>query len=246
MKYFRLTILASFLLSCNDGSTVCDNDGVGPNGELYKVRGCMVNSLEDGTWKIYDSAQKLSATGKFEKGIRVGTWQYGEAANNETIEWKKYENVRLKIKTNIPQGLELVEDSSGFIKFSNKDSNNLFNLVFIDHNLNEESIYVPEYHKVGESEVLAKGWKYLQKKIRLDLKNDTLYFNSYQIQDGKNGFSILNIYEKLDNHLIEVICRYNEPSEREAKRVFFSVISNLFLQKNRFMNPFDKVNIVTL
>ncbi len=246
MKFLNLIIFATIFISCNNNSSKCSNDGIGPNGEIYKTVGCTVNSLEEGLWKVYDSNQKLSETGKYENGIRIGIWQYGATNPKQTINWLKYENDKIGIKTNIPTGLEIIEDTSNFIKFSNKDSSNLFYLAFIIHSLAEEYIKPSEYYKVGESEIQEQGLKYQENRTRLDLRNDTLYFNSYHIEDGKKGLSVLNIYKKVNDHLLEVVCRYNDPSELEAKRVFFSVISNLFFKKNRFMNLADKINIVAL
>jgi hypothetical protein len=242
----RILLISLFILclnSCRNNTKICDDEIVRARHLKYKIEGCIIDSLEQGVWTIFDESQQISQTGRFDSGLHVGTWFYG-SLKKEKLKWVKYENKNLSIKTNVPIGLNILEDSATFVKFSNEDSSNLFNLVISIHKVSQEKLNVVEFYKGAEKEILERQWKFTSKKTRLDAKNDTFYIDSYQIDDKQKGFSVMQFYTKKNDSIINISCRFNAISQIEAERIFYGIISSFFFDTKRVIDPLEEINIV--
>jgi len=239
------TLLCMVFTGCNELNKNCSLQYVGPDKNIYNIRGCLVDSLEHGAWSIYDSRNVLLESGSFDKGVRVGPWYYSNGENDSIITWRKYSVERLQISTNIPTDLHLVEDSPDYVKFSNLDSTNLLNLVITIHDLTENPIDVNTYYKQGETKIQRNGWTFTVTRDKMTSKSRDLYLNEYSINTiGNEKFTVLNCYGTIStNKLAEVSCRFTQSSTVLARNIFFSVISNAFIGKRRFINPFEEASV---
>lgn len=241
-----LVIMNVFLGGCNSRSENCGIKNFHFQNRSYQTEGCLVNDLEDGDWSFYDDSKKLIEKGFFDKGIRTGKWHYPINKNDTVIEWKKYLKENLNLLFNIPIKLEVIEDSTEYIKFSNGDSSKLFNLVLSVHGLVQAQKSIDNYYLQAEEEIIRNEWKFNSKNDKIIAKDATFYLNEYTIHiTESNGFKVLNIYRLIQkDKLLEVSCRYDESTETTAKTIFYSVITNIFYDNKRFFNPFEELKTI--
>lgn len=239
-----------FLNSCNVKDQNCDLQYVDLSHKTYRIKGCLNNqSLEDGNWEVYDSANSVVENGSYSNGIRVGVWNYPQE-NNLSLTWNKYSYEKIGLLTNILAGFAMVESDSSSVKLSNSDSSNLINIVIALHDLGSTNIDPEEYHKQGENEITQRGWQFQQNRTELILKDRKAYFNEYKVtldaSDRGKTFYLSNIYSIIsDNKLVEITCRYSDKGGLEARKMFFGIMTNCYIDGQRFFNPFEKVeNII--
>lgn len=216
--------------------------------EKYYAYGCLVNNTENGDWRIYNDRDQLIEKGVYENGLKIGKWYYPENRNDSVIIWKKYEKKNLNLLFSIPALLDIVEDSSAYIKFSNKDTAKLFNIVLSIHNIQESKKNIEEYYKQGEEEIIDRNWAFINKRNKIITDQRVIYFNEYLINTTKSErFKVLNMYSVVNDNLIfEVSCRFDERTEPTARTIFFSLLSSSFYNNRRFINPLDEITYTTI
>lgn len=234
-------------VACNSADQNCSSILFRFDNQKYQAKGCADNNLEKGEWSFYNAKNKLIEKGNYENGIRVGKWLYPENKSDSIIVWKKYEKQNLKLLFNIPVLLEVVEDTLEYIKFSNKDSSKLFNVVLSVHELEESKKQIENYYKQGEEEITANGWSFAYKRNEVIAGERTLYFNDYIITISEsNKFKVLNAYSLMkDKKLFEISCRFSENIESSARIIFFSLLSNCFYNTERFIDPLEEIKTIT-
>jgi hypothetical protein len=247
MRYWSLLIIICSVgnFACSNSKEKCQDATFKYYNETYKAKGCFIDSLEDGNWSFWTGTNKIIEAGTYDRGLRIGKWHYYGNRTDSIINRKKHHKENLELNFNVPELLFKVEEDSSYIKFSNKDSLNLFNLVLAVKSLDKINVKVEEYQKIGEKEIKENGWKYTSTNTRLVTKGQPLYFNVYRIQTSEGGdFSIFDIYKEMKNgRLLEISCRCSKETEATARIVFFSTILNCFYENERFMDPFEKVAI---
>lgn len=242
VSLLSLFIISFVLENCNYVGSDCSVKEFEFAGKKYQAKGCLNNNLENGEWFFYDDKKQLTETGFYNNGARVGKWHYPQNKIDSIIVWKKYENMRLGFRFNIPAFVELVEDSLDYVKFSNKDSSKLFNIVFSAHDIRPTKKTIDNYYQQSEEEILSKGWRFNSIHNMLTTSEHTFYFNDYTIFTPKDSFKVLNLYTSLDSdRVMEVTCRYDISTEESARLIFFSLLTSVFHGKQRIVNPFSKI-----
>lgn len=213
----------------------------------YQVKGCTVDNLEQGEWAFLNAEGKLAEKGNYKNGLRIGKWYYPQNKSDSIIVWKRYEKENLKLVFNIPVRLEIVDESSEYIKFSNNDSSKLFNVVLSVHSIEQSRKTIEQYYKQGEEEITANGWSFASQKIKITTPNRDIYSNEYSINQGNSQkFKVLNAYGLLSTKIVlEISCRFSEDIEGSARLIFFSILGNCFYDRQRFVNPFEKIESFT-
>ncbi len=245
---FWLQLISLVLLQYNCTNQDCSLRKFGFANQDYNAQGCIVNGIEQGEWSFFNFSNQLTEKGIFENGLRVGKWYYPQNKSDSIIEWKRFERANLKLTFNIPVLLEVVEDSLDYIKFSNKDTSKLFNIVLSVNEIAKSEKKIEEYYKQGEEEILVNDWTFVSKRNKIVTKSRILYFNDYSIspKEGTN-FKVLNIYGMIDNkNIFEISCRFNEEIEGSARLIFFSLLTNCFNNGKRVVNPFEDIETFTI
>lgn len=242
---FILFLTWGLNFKCINSEEKCNpNAGAFAGKQKYITDGCLINNLEQGTWSFYDSKQNLIEQGFFDKGIRIGKWHYPWNTTDSVIVWKRYTKPNINLEFNVPVELQIEEDGLDLIKFSNNSSKYRFTLVLaissIDHNVKN----LDQYYKVGIAEIKRNGWDFSREQQKLINHSNTIYFNDYSVKAKEDSFKIFNMYRQMkDGKLLEITCRYNKINEQSSRIVFFSVLSNCFYKKQRFLSPFDKITL---
>lgn len=241
-----LFFLSLLFVQCNYADNDCSLKRFNFGDKEYQVKGCIIDNLEQGEWFFFNAEDKLAERGNYENGLRIGKWHYPENKSDSVIAWKRYQKESLKLVFNIPVRLEIVEDSSEYIKFSNNDTSKLFNVVLSVHSIEQSKKTIEQYYKQGEEEIIANGWSFASQKSKITTPNRDLYFNEYSINQGSSQkFKVMNAYGLLSNKTIfEISCRFSEEIEASARLIFFSILTNSFYNKQRFINPLDKIKSV--
>jgi hypothetical protein len=247
ITFFILSVLVS---SCQQKDKNCNRWYVDMNKKTFKSKGCLnQTSREEGKWEVYDTADVLIEHGAYSDGIRIGTWNYPQL-NNLSLAWDKFSYEKIGLMTNVLSGFSVVESDSNSVKLSNKDSGKLINIVITVYDLPGTGIDPEEYHEQGENEILQRGWHFQQNRTDLILKDRKAYFNEYKVAADSGSpdkeFYLSAIYGVISNNkLLEIICRYTEKGGLEARKMFFGVMANIFIDGKRFIDPFEPlVNVI--
>jgi hypothetical protein len=244
---YLVVIFFSFIaLVCNNKKESCSVRVFQFAGELYKSTGCLFENLEQGEWSFSSEKDGVIQKGIFEKGVRTGVWHYPTNQVDSLIEWKRFEKPNLNLVFNIPSLLELVEDSLEYVKFSNKDSVKLANIVLSVVNIDDLKVSADSFYKKGEEDINSRNWTFERKRNKIESSKYVYYLNEYVIHPEKNNnFKVLNAYRVMnDGKLLEISCRYSDATANSAKIVFFSIMSNSFYRSERFMNPFEEIKSI--
>lgn len=248
-KYFFILwwlSLGLYHISCNRTGHDCSVKQFSFGNTTYRAQGCIINGLEQGEWFFFNAENQLTERGNYENGLRVGKWHYPYNKNDSTIIWRKFRKGNLGLVFNIPLPLKVIEDSLEYIKFSNKDTSNLFNIVLSIHSIEQSRKTIDEYYRQGEEEIVANGWTFTSEKNKIVTSNRDVYFNDYTIkQDIKQGFNVLNVYSMInDKEILEISARFSEDAAFSARLIFFSVLTNIFYNEQRLINPWEKIESV--
>jgi hypothetical protein len=219
------------LVSCTYSDSNCSIRKFNFANEIYTAKGCLNNNVEEGEWFFYNEKSQIVERGFYDNGLKTGKWYYPSNKADSVIIWKKYNKKDLKLIFSIPALLEVVEDSSEYIKFSNQDSSKLFNILLSVHDIGQTQKTIENYYKQGEEEIEAQGWQFTASRNKVITPNRTLYFSEYSVVvSGSKSFKILNAYSLVSrNKIFEISCRYDITTEASARLIYFSLLTNVFL-----------------
>jgi hypothetical protein len=242
---FAFVILILITYGCKQYDTNCSLQYVDFEKKIYTVKGCLIDSVENGNWSIYDPSGILSESGKYNKGVREGNWRYTNDKVDSIISWQRYVNKRLKLLTNIPSGFDSIASTVNNIKLSSSDTIKKVDISITVGDLPTHSITMEKYYEKVEENILRPGWLYGFTRDSFQTKNQKYYLNEYKVDtlNGK-GFKVLSAYGSLPNNkFIEITSTYNADKVIVARNIFFSILSNIFLDNTRFVNPFNIVEV---
>jgi hypothetical protein len=232
MKLWITIVIASILLcynSCNSG-----------NDQQITIKGEYKEGLEVGKWEYLNSQNKILEEGYFDKGIRVGLWKYF-VPYEHTIEWRKFQNSNNTIVTNIPYFFDTNMDSDSLIYCRYHDTASFFNLVIAKSRF----INLKEYERQLYNDLKDQNFKITDTSSQyIETNNGRKYL--YQMVTGIRTTKNIRIFNiiGLDSHnrALEVSVRAEENYLEKARIIFFSVISNLFLNSTRFIDGRDVIS----
>lgn len=218
---------------------------------LYILSGCLNNSsqnydhigsldrdsLETGKWKYFESKNgNPIEEGEFEKGVRTGKWRYFPTPS-DSINWIPYSTNDNSIRTNIPDFLNTIEKSDSIVVFKPLDSTQVFNLV-IGNGFNKQVNTFEKYKELLFQDLKSRNIKLIDTTNNyLQTASGRLLYTFVSAIDS-NGFQfyLFNIARILEGgKLIEVTLRSDVKYENRARKVFFSIIPNLFVGGRRFI-----------
>lgn len=231
-----LYFTALFLFSCTN------RDDPSIEGSFISKGKYDDKGYEIGWWKFfYNPDNHLMEEGNFVNGVRIGKWNY-YAQFRDSIIWNPYTDVSGDIRTNIPEFLTLIEETENLIKFRNSDSNHLFNLV-IGKEYTTDTTSLELYKKMIYDDLSNRAVKISDSTtnyIETSHGNKYLFsFVSGVTEQTQENFLLFNIAGKINGRLIEVSLRCERQYDNKARKVFFSVIPNLFVDSLRFISSKD-------
>lgn len=233
---FYLLILIFF--SCANGDRTEPENSFVSKGQ-YDNEG-----YEVGKWQVFDKADNhVMEEGNFIKGVRTGEWRY-YTQPADTIKWVAFSDKSGNIRTNVPDFLKLAEEDENLIRFSNADSSRLFNLV-IGKGYTTDTTSLEAYKKMIYDDLANRAVIILDSAtnyIKTSEGNQYLFSSVFgSIEQPKQDFILLNIAGKVDKRLIEVSLRCDKEYDSKARKIFFSVLPNLFVGSRRFISSKDVI-----
>lgn len=243
VRFIYLLCICLFFTKCSQqDKTDCSIKKYMFGEDKFQAHGCLLNSVEDGLWEFYTDDMVLQEKGVYNKGIRTGEWHYPMNKNDSVIIWNEFNKKESSLLFNIPVVLKVVEDGPEYIKFSNKDTLNMFNIVISIHDFKYSNLE-DDYYKQVETEINNRNWQFVSNHNKIETDKRILYFGEYAISiSNDSSFKLLNTFGLMNNgKLLEITCRYNKNVENSARIVFFSVFGNIFYKNERYAEPFGKV-----
>lgn len=234
VKHFKfIWIIALVLFSCQDPEKRALNSPViKPEGKYDD------NGLEAGNWKYFDKENgKLLEEGSFSKGIRIGQWRY-YSPFDINIDWTEFVSADSVIRTNVPKLLKVVESDSSITKFSHQEPSTLLNLV-IGRGFVSDTTNFTDYRNLMFAELRGRHIELIDSLSKLvTVKNGRQFMYLYFL--AKNGneqpFSFFNISGKdQTGKIVEISLRCEPEYVEMSRKIFFSVIPNIFIDNQRFL-----------
>jgi len=226
-----LPCLFILLFSCSD-----------KKGDIKSIGKIDNDSLETGYWRYYSDSHKLLEEGEFKKGIRYGTWKYFIPIA-DTINWNVYNDQNKTIVTNIPDFLEAKEESDSIVVFKHRDPQQLFTLA-IGVNYNRENNNFETYKQAIFRDLELRNVQITDSTsyIVRGNKGDILYTSVFASETNGRKFRLFNV-ARLQNvsELIEVSLRCDSQLDDKGRKVFFSVIPNLFINGRKFIDGRESI-----
>lgn len=209
-------------------------------GKITYINGCFKGENEDGHWTFSDSLGNVTKEGNYSKGILQGQWEYSYPNQQKlSIFWKEYENHKFKIKTNIPDFLNKIEEGDTNIRFDRSDTSTKLTLVIILLDSANLPSPLDQLYLQSEKEMNERGWSSERQTKKIDLTERDVYMNWYKISKDGNERFVLESYGAVeDGKVLMVISHYDLANDAEGRILFTSVTSNLFFNGKRYMRPY--------
>jgi hypothetical protein len=242
-----------FLLqACGSGDDGCSFKYIDPQKKVFSVEGCMKDSLEDGLWTIYDSAKNIVEQGSFEKGIRTGKWRYpARRTADSVIEWTKYEDDRLAFITNIPRLFTSHRDSGDVAVWKTADTaGNLSVEIEIytvpdsvantDFTARLDSVF----SSWNETRFATKQWFVTRTTNKVTFRNVPYFVGHFEVADARDKeFQALQCFSVLNGRkIVNIFMTFDGAQSELASAIFGSIVSNFFLNGDRFIAPFNEIH----
>lgn len=240
-------IVMALLHACSSGNDECSRRYIDPGQKVFTIKGCLKDSLENGEWTIYDSAQRIVEQGSFGKGIRTGKWRYpGMPSADSVIEWTQYRNSRLDIATNIPRQFSPQEQGT-LTAWQSSDTTQPFSIE-ISLAPPGDSIGLDSFYLVNEAGFTSRGWTLTRTTSKVTFKEKPYILSLYDVDTGKGGvLQVLNCYGMTAGGKVLNISVACHPSRTAlAATVFSAVLSNIFVGGSRFIDPFNDLHKIML
>jgi hypothetical protein len=195
------------------------------------------DSLEVGHWKYLDKASlKVVEEGLYSQGLRTDSWKY-YSPDSFTIDWREYSNANLSIRMNVPVFLTLSEQENNGLKFIHKDSSNAINLL-IGKNFLGDSLDFDSYRKTVIQDLVSRQVNIVDTTSRVfTTEGNRRYLFNFLFAESKAGkqYYLLSVLgNSAKREPIEIILRCEPHYLTISRKVFFSVVTNIFIDSKRF------------
>lgn len=225
-----------FFISCNNENGINEREKIRIEGNFNS------KGMEIGQWKYYTKDQKVIEEGFFENGVRVGKWKY-YLPYSDSISWINYIDKNNSINTNIPDFLFLVESNNSVVSFKNRDSSRTFNLV-IGKNYSTSFYSYKSFMYADLSKRNITLVDTASQYIETDMGKKYLYNYISATDSIGNAFYLFNIVGLSKNgELTEISLRCDTTNEDRGRKVFFSIIPNLFIGSTRFLLQKENITV---
>lgn len=237
-KFIIVYIISFCLFSCQDkrpkyyylsyNNTITD----------VVVKGELKDRLESGDWAFYNQDKVLLSKGRYNNGLKEGTWLFLVDNINVNLNWSTSLNNTSRFFINYPSEWVVVNDKEFLFRATFNGVDTLKGKYFLASKITNDSISIKprEYSKQFVSTV-SKHFT-VNSLTRLVIKNDgrEVYFNKVDFtRDNKN----LVIYEacvEINQSTYELIYSTDDLTNLSGV-IFFNVLEGCFINSIRIVNP---------
>jgi hypothetical protein len=246
MRSIFLCVIVMLLIitGCHNQSQECTFSFKGVDGSLTQISGCMIDSLEEGEWTVYDESGQKLQKGVYKLGIKMGVWNYYRSGREivRKINWNKFEYPSLGLTTNLPVEFTRVTIRDSILRIDKVDTSSKLTIGIGIYNIKDENI--DSFYLKGESDILANGWQYNVRRKKMVIDDKTFYLSIYSVSKGDSELTVSNLYgEMKPNKLISITVTCDEVNVKLAKILLPSIATNFFLDNKRLIHPLDEINI---
>lgn len=210
-----------------------------------KAVGNFDNTYEQGEFE-YHLENSLLKKGKYNNGQKIGIWEYFLGSDLYRIDWTVYSRKDDSLSTSIPDFWKYYENKDKlFMADVTPDISNDKKKFFaiLQHDLTNINISMDE---------LAGSFYSTTNEI-FDIKNSEIYKVSSENQsyyylkiDSKfedDDYLILTFLFKKEDSMYEISLIHDQDRKRIKEIIFFDAIYSTFIQGERVLSPFQKVEV---
>jgi hypothetical protein len=241
MKKAIVGILYLFILGCAEDNREY-KEYFNETHNLIKVNGYIdKNGLETGQWVYFDSLQNPIELGKQKNGLKLGTWSYVEGKSKYNINWTCINDSSSGATINIPANFVRVKNKDFLFIGTNNDTTNTINVVIqrkkLSAKLNLSSFKDTAINDV-KNNYSVKGYSCQLEKFS---SGKIHYYLKFSLNEKGKSYFISNVIGTLNKEeFIDISCYYSGNKSDEGYSIFSGVMTHLYINGVRFIDPFDK------
>ena len=211
---------------------------------------CAAGKIEDGIENGRFIFTQSGGTDSFEEagfyldGIRNDIWAYRINNDLSQIKWGSYQDTPLNFRTNVFSEADSVKRGDYFTKFKFKSDQGEILLTVGINGPMKDSLPENNYASIIKSEFLKLGYRVLtiNRKTVSDRKNkiyvNEVVVNSNDPGEGNVGY-LKNAFGRMGNDFVDFTVKYNNKDNQKALILFEGVLTNFYLDRKRWFNPFN-------
>ncbi len=185
-----------------------------------KPFGEIKDSLEVGRW-LYRKNNKLIKEGRYEKGYKIGFWNYYEKSEKYRINWNVYFDENIKI--NYPKGWD-IKNKFGYLFYAlpNKEKKDFF--LCIEHKKSDVELNLQEYLERVFTE-LKKKKKILNYRLqKIEYSKRTVYYLILKTINNKIENTYLALYTEDRDFIYDFTLNFKGNIHEDYYKIFGSMV----------------------
>nr|WKN38453.1 hypothetical protein K4G66_07025 [Tunicatimonas sp. TK19036] len=210
-----------------------------------KAIGKVSDNYEEDDFKYY-LGNSLLKEGKFERGQKIGTWEYHLDSGLYTIDWKIYHRNDDSLSVSVPSLWKYYEAKDRLFLADvtpdiSTDKKKLF--AAINHDLSGETYSLEEMagiYYAQTSEIFDINDK---DGYRLDTEDRSYYFMKFDAVLEEEKYVIFS-FSFVEDHYYYEISLIHDADQKQIKEVlFFDIIYGTFINNSRILSPFKEIEV---
>lgn len=218
-------------------------------GNVYFIQGTFKknspDSVETGMWEYVKRDTPVILMGSFSEGLPIKEWQF--FLNDErgfSSNWNIYENKITQCSFSLPfKYEETIFDSASFRLATRNDSLGKVSIIIGVHKPKFNEKVLANFNSEVEAGLSQNLFSFTPKRKELKNSKSTYIFTEFFMKDSLGmNLKLYHIYGNLPSkrHFVEFSLYHQGPKEELVKLIFNLIANNLYVDNERFYNPYLK------
>jgi len=237
-KLFFLCLILWLLFSCRDKRPKYYYLSLNNYITSVKIKGGIIDSLENGDWSFYDSKDKLLSKGVFEKGMRNGEWLYSIDNIKPKLTWQIYSNDSLFFKINYLSDWKIVPDNENIFHASFQKTDSLKGkYLLVDKITNDTNKIKPAELSDLYLDMIKEHFEIKTiNRFILTNNNRKVFLNIIEHIRYQKSFMIYQASFDINDNTYDIIYSTDDLSDLSGI-IYFNIIESCFVRNIRVINP---------
>jgi len=206
---------------------------------IIREFGEIKDSLEVGRW-LYRKDKKTVKEGRYQKGYKIGPWNYYENGEKSTINWNVYLDKNIKI--NYPNGWN-VEDNLGYLFYALPDKNSKDFFLCIEHKKSEVKLSLYEYLEKVLIEIKNnKERKILNYSLqKIEYSKRIAYYLILKTKHNHIVNTYLAFYTENKDFIYDFTLNFKRNSNEDYYKIFGGMVYSFSKKTEKLFYSYDKI-----
>ena len=204
-------------------------------------------SVETGSWMFTNLARPMVMYGEYSDGYPTGKWTVILSENaGFSSNWSVYTNSITHCSFSLPFPIKETFVDSFFFKLSTvNDSLGKISIIVAVNGAHVSETHFPRFGDSVDEGLRNKGYTFAKTTHQIANGKGKYFFSEYSMKDSTGRFvKLYDIYgqDPSKRHFIQVTLAHDGPREEWMKIVFNLIVTSLYIDGDRFFNPYTVKN----